>query len=200
MVRRDGILYVDFRCSDGKTVKVPVFFSFRPEGEEEGRLVASRFLPPGIEKHLSQREFFILKDFHGSVLVKARLKGEVSPGRYLLELLEEKMVESRIYDRFNFCPEEFGEFELRRDSEVIGRVRIADISLSGVKLVLAKEFKVKEGELLLLTQGTKIMNLQVVRLAREREGVIIGARILSTNFNLVNFIIGHYVALVKELL
>ena len=201
MLRRDGILYTDFKCKDGRTIKVPIFFSFKAEGQDrEGELVASKFLPPGIEKHLFQKEFFLLKDFLGSVLIRARLKGELSPGKYSIELLEEKTVENRVYDRFNFCPEEFGEFELKRDSVSLGKVRIADISLSGVKLILSSKVALEEGELLLMVQRTKVMNIQVVRIVHEKEAVIVGARILSTNFNLVHFINEHYVRLVKELL
>jgi len=200
MFRRDGILYIDLKCEDGGRVRIPVFFSFKAEEENGNLLVASRFLPPGIERHLLSRDFLVLKDFEGSVLIKARLREELPEGKYLLELLEEELVDNRVYDRFNFCPEEFGEFELRRDSSVVGRVRIADISLLGVKLLLKSKVKLVPGELLLLTQGTKIMNIQVVRVVEGRRAVEVGAKILSTNFNLINFIIGHYVRLVKELL
>jgi hypothetical protein len=198
--RRDGILYYEVKCKDIPKVKLPIFFSFNLEKEEEGSFLASSFSPPGILKLLTQREFFILKDEFGSHLIKAKVKKVIGENRCRLELLQEVLTDNRIYDRFNFCPEEFGEFELRKEREVISRAKILDISLSGVKLLLQKQVNLTVGEYLLMNQGTKILNLQVIRTSQEKKKFIVGAKIISTNFNLINFIIGHYVKLVKELL
>lgn len=198
MIRRDGILYVEEKCEDGRVINLPLFFSFNVEEEEGNRLIVSRFLPPGVEKSLLNSKFYVLKDFEGSVLIEAQLK--ISNGKFILELLKETFEEKRIYKRLMFCPEELGEFELWREGAIVDHVKVLDISLSGIRILVNKRLDLSPGELLTLTQGTKIMNIQVVRVSEEDNHLEVGAKIFSTNFNLMTFLSQHYVETVKKFL
>ena len=200
MIRRDGILYVEEKCEDGRIINLPIFFSFNVEEEEGNRLIVSRFLPPGVEKSLLNSKFYVLKDFEGSVLIEAYLKEEISDGKFLLELLKESLEDKRGYKRLMFCPEELGEFELWREGAIVGHVKVLDISLSGIRILVNKRLDLSPGELLTLTQGTKIINIQVVRVSEEDNHLEVGAKIFSTNFNLMTFLSQHYVETVKKFL
>jgi len=207
MGRKDGILHVDIRCSDElKTVRVPIFFSFKiretgeEEGESEKRFIAESFSPPKVMSFLKDKEFFILKDPMTSRLIKARIVDFIDDKSCFLEISDEQMVDKRSYDRFTFCPEEFGEFQIRRGGELYATAKILDISISGLKLLLKEEKDFSVGDSFIVSQGTKILNVQIIRLEDSPSGKILGARITSANFNIVNFIIGNYVDVVKKLL
>ncbi|RKQ61793.1 hypothetical protein C7457_1240 [Thermovibrio guaymasensis] len=198
MTRKDGISYIEEKCEDGRIINLPLFFSFHVEEEEGNRLIVSRFLPPGIEKHLLNSKFYVLKDFEGSVLIEAQLK--ISNGKFILELLKETFEEKRVSKRLMFCPEDLGEFELWREGAIVSHVKVLDISLSGIRILVNKRLDLSLGELLILTQGTKIMNIQVIRVSEKDDYLEVGAKIFSTNFNLITFLSQHYVETVKKFL
>ena len=198
MIRRDGISYVEEKCEDGRVIKLPLFFSFNVEEEEGNRLIVSKFLPPGIEKLLLNSNFYVFKDFEASVLIEAQLKS--LEGKFIIELIKESFEDKRGYKRLMFCPEELGEFNLWREGSIVSHVKVLDVSLSGIRILLDKRLDLSRGELLILTQGTKILNVQVVRVSEEDDHITVGARIFSANFNLMDFLNQHYVKAVKKLL
>ena len=158
MIRRDGISYVEEKCEDGRVIKLPLFFSFNVEEEEGNRLIVSKFLPPGIEKLLLNSNFYVFKDFEASVLIEAQLKS--LEGKFIIELIKESFEDKRGYKRLMFCPEELGEFNLWREGSIVSHVKVLDVSLSGIRILLDKRLDLSRGELLILTQGTKILNVQ----------------------------------------
>jgi len=196
--RKSGILYYESRCKGGRKVKTPLFFSFRLKEEEE-ELLAFSFSPPDIIKLLKGREFLLMEDEFGSRLKKARAV-KIKEDSCTVKLLSETIEEKRIYDRFSFCPEKLGEFNVKKDNEDVAKVTLLDLSLLGVKFSLKGHVKVKPGDYLVMNQGTRIFNLRVLRVSREKGELIVGAKILKSNFNLIGFIIDKYVKVVKELI
>jgi len=197
MVRKNGILTVKKRCRSGKEVKLPIFFSFRER--REGELIKiGELSPPGVESALLKVREFVIKEPLTGLLIKAAVLG--GKGELSVELLPEKRVENRAHNRFAFCPEEFGEFTLLKDGAPVGRAEIADISLSGLRLNVEGGGKIKPGEPLLVTQGTKVIELLPIRVLKEGSSITVGGRILNSNFCLIKFVIDKYIKVVGELL
>ena len=199
MSRRDGVLYAKVKCRDGRLVELPLLFSFKEEEVEEGRVRGGAFSPPGILKFLKGAPFFFLKDSFGQCLIKARAVKVWEEGA-LIEVVGERFKDKRLFDRFSFCPEEFGEFEVRRRGERVGKGFIVDASLTGVKVELEGKVRVERGELLTLTRGTKVIEVEVVRSSEEGGRRVIGGKLLCTNFCVINLVIESYTRVVKELL
>jgi len=199
MGRRDGVLYAEVRCRDGRVVELPVLFSFKGVEEEEGRIRCGAFSPPGILKFLERAPFFFLKDSFGRCLIKARAV-EVGEEEAVVELLGERFREKRLFDRFSFCPEEFGEFEVRKGGERIGKGFIVDASLTGIRVEFEGRVRVERGELLTLTRGTRVIEVEVVRSSEEGGKRVIGGKLLCTNFCVISLVIESYTRVVKELL
>ena len=203
-MRYDGILFEKLKCSRFKDVlELPLLFSFNARKLSERELEAYNLLPPGIEKLLPGREFLILEPFNGGRfnIVKAYAK-RVKNGTYVVTVDGDAVRDRRLFERFSFCPEEVGEFNLQSGSTILKHVFILDMSLKGVKLFLKGQRRgaVKEGELITLVQGRKVLTVKVLWKKGRREGVVVGGQILKANFNVMKFIMRNYVSHVKKLL
>ena len=203
-MRYDGILLEKVKCSQFKDImELPLLFSFNVRKLSESELEAYSFLPPGVEKLLSGREFFILEPFNGGRfnIVKAYAK-EVKNGKCFIVVDDEAVRDRRLFERFSFCPEEVGEFILQSGSTTLKRVFILDMSLKGVKLLIKGQRRgvVKEGELLTLIQERRVLTVKVLWEEERREGLVVGGQILKANFNVMKFIMRNYVSLVKRVL
>ncbi|ADU96129.1 PilZ domain-containing protein [Thermovibrio ammonificans] len=199
--RSDGVVYYKVRCPGGREITVPILFSFKGEESEEG-VVATSFSPPGIVEILKKRQFFLIKENsrRRTVLVKGKVKW-CKGNSCLFQLDEEVIEEKRFYERFVFCPEELGEFELHLKNGERIPVKVLDISMSGIKLLVERYGeKVSAGETLLLTQETRFLTVKVVRVEREKRGAVVGCKIVNTNFNLIGFIINRYIERVAQIL
>ena len=201
--RKDGVIYEKVRCPNGRVIVVPVLFSFKVKEEEDGKLVGFDFSPPGIVNLLKEKKHFTVKQIEGDriKLTKSRVVS-CRDDRCVVELSQESTLEKRFYVRFSFCPEELGEFTLKFPTGEEEKVRILDMSMSGVKLCAErpKRSEVSTKEPLLLVQGTKILTVRPVRWEKDKGKLIIGARIVRANFNLVGFIINRYIERVLKLL
>ncbi len=203
-MRYDGILFEKVKCSRFKdAMELPLLFSFNVRKLSESELEAYNFLPPGVEKLLPGREFFILEPFNGGRfnIVKAYAK-QIKGGVCVVAVDGNAVRDRRLFERFSFCPEEVGEFTLQSNSATITSVFILDMSLKGVKLFLKGQRKgaVKEGELLTLIQERKVLTVKVLWEEERREGLMVGGQILKANFNIMKFIMHNYVSHVKRLL
>ncbi len=203
-MRYDGILFEKIRCSKFKdTLELPILFSFKTRKVSEKEMIAYSFLPPEIEKLLEGREFLILEPFNGGRfnIVKAYAQ-ELKDGECKIVIEEDSSKDRRLFERFSFCPEEVGEFKLQRKDRVIRQVYIFDMSLKGIKLFLKGQRKgvVKRGEFLTLIQEKKVITVKVLWDEERRDGLLAGCEVVKTNFNIMKFIMDHYVSHVKELL
>ena len=203
-MRYDGILLEKIKCSQFKNVMdLPLLFSFNVKKLSESEFEAYNFLPPGVEKLLSGRDFFILEPFNGGRfnIVKAYAK-ELENGKCLIVVDNETVRDRRLFERFSFCPEEVGEFLLQSGSTTLKRVFILDMSLKGVKLLIKgqKRGVVKEGEFLTLIQERKVLTVKVLWEEEKREGLVVGGQILKANFNVMKFIMRNYVSFIKRIL
>ncbi len=203
-MRHDGILFERIKCSQFKeTLELPVLFSFKARKISEKEIVAYSFLPPGMEKLLEGREFLILESFNGGRfnIVKAFAQ-ELKDSECRIVIEEEASRDRRLFERFSFCPEELGEFTLQRKDRVIRQVYIVDMSLKGVRLLLKgqKRGAVEKGELLTLIQGRGVLTIRILWDEETRDGLLLGCDIVKANFNVMKFIMDHYVRHVKELM
>jgi len=199
MDRRDGVFYAKRRCGDGRIIALPLLFSFKEEKFPGGKIRGYSFSPPGVLELLKESSPFLLKDSFKKCLVKARVV-EAGKDWALIEITGEQFKDKRLFDRFSFCPEEFGEFEVRKRGERVGRGFIVDLSLTGVKVELEGKVRAERGELLTLTRGTKVIEVKVVRSSEEGGKRVIGGKITSSNFCVVKMIIESYTKVVKEFL
>jgi len=203
-MRHDGILFERIRCSKFQdALELPILFSFKARKLSEKEMLAYSFLPPRIEKFLEGKEFLILEPFNGGRfnIVKAYAQ-ELKGGECRIVIEGDSSRDRRLFERFSFCPEEIGEFTLQRGEKKLRHVYIFDISLKGIKLLLRgqKKGSVKRGELLTLTQGKRVITVRVLWSDERVDGLLVGCEIVKANFNVMKFIMEHYVKHVKEIL
>ncbi|MEO2083120.1 MAG: hypothetical protein ABGX12_03735 [Desulfurobacteriaceae bacterium] len=205
MARFNGVLNIRLSCrSIGKPVEVPLLFSFDGRKREEGFILGKLFSPPGVLGFLVDKEFFLIKNFSptSSTLLKARVE-EVFPDKdeAVIKLLDDSIPDRRFFDRFVFCPEKLGDFFFQTpDGEV--EVEISDISVSGVHFLVQKRQvrKVEVGYRGILRSDSKVVSVEVVRVDDGGSYYHVGCKVVSSNFNLLKFIVENYVDEVAELL
>ncbi len=195
MNRKGGILYTTVICNNRKSKEIPIYFSFKVKAKEGNRIWAGDFVPSKVMKLLEKREFLILRENLNGHFIKGKIK-KVDNGLYLIET-QDNFIEKRTYDRFSFCPEELGRFQLQRDSQNISKGVILDISVSGIKFLSEKPVNLKIGEVLTLSQKDKSLQVQIIRIEDVK---IFGMKIICTNFNLMKLLVTAYVNLIKKIL
>jgi hypothetical protein len=205
--RLDGVYHFQAQCKDiVHTVSIPILFSFRVVEQEDGTFIADRFSPAGIAEVLKDKELLLVKSIlqdGRTELIIGEIKQKVEKG-YLVDISKgEKIVESRAFDRFSFCPEFLGKFNvLSPEGKELGNCYILDISLGGIKgfsKTLLHE-DVREGNILVIQQGSQKLEVEVVRTKMTEHEVTFGAKIVKANFDIMKYIIRNYTRFVKELL
>ncbi|SMP15746.1 hypothetical protein SAMN06265339_1412 [Desulfurobacterium pacificum] len=207
--RYDGIYYYPFRCKGSvNSVNIPIFFSFRVKHIENNSIIADRFSPPGVESVLSGKEIFLLKEItdNGDIILLKATVIEFSKGKAKIEVnTKEKFKENRSFDRYSFCPEHLGPFEiLSTRKERLGDAYINNLSLSGAELftLTIPSSLINVGDTLLISQDNRMIKLQVLR-KRENEArhiLFFAGKIIETNFNLMSYLIHNYIKVVKAIL
>ncbi|TCK03996.1 hypothetical protein [Phorcysia thermohydrogeniphila] len=205
--RYEGICYFRRFCNSRLLphINIPLFFSFRVVKVDGSALYADRFSPPGIVELLLDKEAFLTKNVLDNgkvVLVKSLIEKKIDSSTVLLRLGEEVCENRRLFDRYVFCPEKLGAFELSSENAPLGKAYIVNVSLSGVEFVSpsADTCTILPGLILNASQGNKRLRVKVLRVKTEPGKVFIAGEILNTTFNLMDFIIDNYVKLVGEIL
>ncbi len=209
--RYDGIFYLPHKCAGGiNEVLIPIFFSFRAKRvEDENLVVADRFSPPGVEDIVLGKEIFLLREITTAgevVLVKSSIERD-NEGNILVKVNpKERILENRSFDRYAFCPEELGEFQVFKDEkeEPIGSAYITDISLSGAEFFSSTVpfSSINVGDVIVVKQKVKQMKLELVRKRenKARHVIYFAGKIVETNFNLMNYLMTNYVRVIKNIL
>ncbi|RUM42881.1 MAG: hypothetical protein DSY35_04565 [Desulfurobacterium sp.] len=205
--RCEGLCYCRTSCNNNllPRVDIPLFFSFRVLKVEGDTVYADRFSPPTIVELLLEREAFLTKNvLEGEkvILVRSFIEKKLDDSTVLLRLGEEVCENRRLFDRYVFCPEKLGEFELSSEKTLFGKAYIVNVSLTGVEFVSpsADASAILPGTILNASQGNRRLRVKALRLKTEPGKVFIAGEILKTTFNLMDFIIDNYVKLVGEIL
>ncbi len=185
-------------------VYVPVFFSFEVFEVEGDSVVVGSFLPPGIEGILRKREFFFIKEFIDEehvVINRSRLEEIEDSGRFRIHLEEITVEERRLFDRFYFCPEMLGKWNINVHSEELGSY-VVDVSLKGIRFLVPEEDTSSiplTAPIVARKQG-KVIEFQPCRVTSVPEGCLLAGNIRYTNFNLVRYVVDNYVKMVKGII
>ncbi len=195
-MRLDGVTYKKISCLNKVEITLPILLSFDVLEMSDNTIKASNFLPPGIEKILLNKEFYIYKDKKRTKrLLRARIKEIINNIVHVITLDDEVLDEKRLFERIAVCiQEKFKVLELNIDAFIL------DMSLGGVKLFFEKNVDIKPNQVLTLQHRSKILTLKVLRREEEKNGVILGCEIESSSFNLLNYLVKNYVEQVKEIL
>jgi hypothetical protein len=205
--RYEGICYYRSPCNNRLLpyVNIPLPFSFRVVEVDGDTLYADRFSPLGILEILIEKKTFFTKNILGNgkvVLVKSFVEKKIDDSTVLLRLGEKVYDNRRLFDRYVFCPERLGAFELSSENELLGKAFIVNVSLTGVEFVSSSvnTSTILPGSILNVSQKNKRLRVKVLRVKVEPKKVFIAGEILNTTFNLMDFIIGSYVKSVSEIL